>query len=178
MTAYDRSYRQANLDKLRAYDVARNQQPGRSYATLSDEQQARRRESARRYQAAHPEAVKESKQRGRLANPETGRRYNRQYRQANLEQRREADRQRYWAWKAAVLAHYGEQCACCGATERLSIDHVDGDGAAHRHEIFGHNRGGSMYRWLVSQNFPSGLQTLCTPCNQSKKNGDRCRLEH
>jgi hypothetical protein len=31
-----------------------------------------------------------------------------------------------------VFAHYGEQCACCGESERLflTIDHINNDGAA------------------------------------------------
>jgi len=31
-----------------------------------------------------------------------------------------------------VLDHYGRVCVCCGATRGLTIDHVNGDGKAHR----------------------------------------------
>jgi len=33
-------------------------------------------------------------------------------------------------------------------------------------------------RWLVKNGFPEGFQTLCRPCNVSKKRGTRCRLKH
>ncbi len=35
-----------------------------------------------------------------------------------------------------------------------------------------------MYRWLIRNGFPEGFQTLCMPCNSSKRDGDRCRLGH
>ena len=78
--------------------------------------------------------------------------------------------------RAAVLGHYGTACACCGAAERLSIDHVEGNGARHRQELFGGKSSSQrMYRWLVKQGFPDGFQTLCLPCNQSKGNGRECK---
>jgi hypothetical protein len=83
---------------------------------------------------------------------------------------------------ARVFAHYGTVCACpgCGATENLTIDHVDGDGTAHRIELFGTPRcaGYHFYRWLIRQGFPDGYQTLCQPCNQSKRHGSACRIDH
>lgn len=80
-----------------------------------------------------------------------------------------------------VFAHYGRSCACCGATEDLTIDHVNGDGAAHRLELFGRDRHGTgwkFYRWLVDQGFPPGYQVMCKPCNSSKGDGPACRLDH
>lgn len=76
-----------------------------------------------------------------------------------------------------VFGHYGRACACCGTTERLTIDHVNGDGAEHRAAM--RNRGGGhTYHWLVVNGFPSGFQTLCWPCNNSKARGLRCRINH
>jgi hypothetical protein len=80
-----------------------------------------------------------------------------------------------------VFGHYGTVCACCGSAERLTIDHVDGDGREHREELFGHGgrlAGWRFYAWLVSNGFPEGFQTLCMPCNVSKGKGERCRLDH
>lgn len=54
--------------------------------------------------------------------------------------------------RALVLASGGRRCASCGATSRLSIDHIT--------PVV---RGGT--------NDPSNLQVLCVPCNSSK--GDR-----
>ena len=83
--------------------------------------------------------------------------------------------------KKLVFAYYGESCACCGAPERLSIDHVNGDGHAHRKELFGGSQGrasSGFYHWLVTNGFPPGYQTLCRSCNSSKGRGARCVLDH
>jgi hypothetical protein len=78
--------------------------------------------------------------------------------------------------RAEVFAHYGTSCACCGATENLTIDHVNGGGNAHRRELGG--GGVNFYRWLVKQELPPGYQTLCRPCNRSKSERERCALRH
>lgn len=81
----------------------------------------------------------------------------------------------------AVFGHYGWTCACCGTSDGLTIDHVNGDGKAHREQLFSGKRGGQgsqFYRWLIKNNFPEGYQTLCRPCNASKKEGARCNLDH
>jgi len=80
--------------------------------------------------------------------------------------------------RGEVLPHYGTVCECCGTTERLSIDHVNGDGAAHRTELFGSPRGRTVafYQWLIDNGFPEGYQTLCVPCNSSKGTGAECRI--
>lgn len=76
-----------------------------------------------------------------------------------------------------VFAHYGTHCACCGETEDLTIDHVNGGGAAHREEVG--NRGGlPFFKWLIRNGFPAGFQTLCSPCNLNKGEGPRCYLPH
>jgi hypothetical protein len=80
--------------------------------------------------------------------------------------------------RVIVFAHYGEQCACCGTTDNLTIDHVNGDGARHRQKLYGDPQRGTFYHWLIKQGFPDGFQTLCFPCNASKKNSLRCRLDH
>ena len=163
------------------------------------------REASRRYRQRHPERVRESERRYQEAHPEQvaakGRR-NAAARQARLrqpgnEQELQRDCERIRAWlaehpekrgeyrrrvyanaRAAVFDRYGRVCACpgCGATERLTIDHVNGDGRAHRAKV-GRDPG-KMYRWLIRHGFPEGFQTLCLRCNQSKGTGLRCRLDH
>lgn len=86
--------------------------------------------------------------------------------------RREISSQRYAGYRDLVIAHYGTVCQCCGVRDQPTIDHVDGDGKAHRETIT------SFYRWLVDNGFPEGFQTLCRPCNCSKRAGDRCQLDH
>lgn len=81
--------------------------------------------------------------------------------------------------RRVVFAWYGEECACCGATERLTIDHIAGDGRAQRIAALGSNTGGNVYYlWLIRHGFPPGHQTLCSPCNRSKYTHQRCRLPH
>ena len=122
------------------------------------------RESSRRWATANKQQVSERIGRWQEANPEKVAQYRRDYR----------DRLR-----ATVFAHYGTSCACCGTAENLSIDHVNGDGRRHRFEVGGRNGVSvQMYLWLIENNFPSGFQTLCMPCNSSKDVTAACRLAH
>lgn len=84
---------------------------------------------------------------------------------------RERDNARVDAGRQAVLEHYGRVCACCGATEGLSVDHVGGRAPEHRHLP-----PRDLRRWLVVNGFPPGFQLLCIPCNSSKGRGARCRI--
>lgn len=83
--------------------------------------------------------------------------------------------------RAEILDHYGSACACCSGVDRLGIDHLDGDGAQHREQLFGNTRYGGGWRfwlWLVSNGFPAGYQVLCRACNRSKGNGLCCMIDH
>lgn len=70
--------------------------------------------------------------------------------------------------RAEVFEAYGGTvCACCGDNhpEFMTIDHINGDGAAHRREI-----GKSTYKlllWLKKSGFPPGFRILCMNCNFS-----------
>lgn len=68
----------------------------------------------------------------------------------------------------AVFGHYGEVCACCGASrEFLTLDHIDGNGHEHRKAI-GSSGGVAFYRWIIRNGFPPGYQSLCWNCNCAK----------
>lgn len=102
-------------------------------------------------------------------------------RAADPEASRARVRSEYQQRRAKVFDHYGWACACCGSTEKPSIDHVNNDGAQHREELFGNKRHGSgsrFYLWLTRNGFPDGYQTLCMSCNHSKAYGGVCRLMH
>jgi hypothetical protein len=100
----------------------------------------------------------------------------RQWRAANPDKKRAQVRRQYERVCNAVLDHYGNVCACCGTSERLSIDHVNGDGRKHRAR---YGRGPEeLYRWIIRHGFPPGFQTLCVSCNLSKATGPRCRIDH
>lgn len=82
---------------------------------------------------------------------------------------------------ALVLARYGQACACCGTADDLTIDHINGDGAAHRLALYGDpcaGTGDRFHRWLIANHFPPGYQVLCRRCGSSKQAGERCRLDH
>lgn len=130
----------------------------------------------RRYQETHGEVIRERWHLHREANLEAERERDRLYYLANREAFRERNRRLYESRKAQVLAHYGEACACCGTTEKLSIDHVRSVGGHHRKSSA--QAGAQLYRWLIKQGFPEGYQTLCIPCNCSKGRAERCILDH
>jgi hypothetical protein len=164
-----------------------------------------RNRQAVRYRADNPEKVRATKRRYRAANPEKERarenrrrqtdpNRNRRWRQANpgkmqAAKRRwkmanpghdvEAWRRLYQAVRETVFSHYGRVCACCGTTKKLTIDHVNGNGTAHRIALFGRNSESlRMYKWIIQQGFPEDFQVLCDPCNKSKGKGPACRLDH
>ena len=100
---------------------------------------------------------------------------------AEAESVRARSRSRAEELREAVFGHYGTVCACCGSSNDPTIDHVGGDGRGHREQLFNGGRGGhgsQLYRWLIKNGFPEGFQTLCRPCNGSKKEGDHCNLSH
>lgn len=104
------------------------------------------------------------------------REYDRLYREANRERRKAQDRAYYAQLRATIFRRYGEMCACCSSTERLTIDHPNGDGGEHRRTIG--KSGKHFYQWLLSMYLPPGYQVLCFPCNQSKGTTPHCRLDH
>lgn len=163
-------YRAANKETLRQqwreYRAA-NSERRAAYARQWREANAEHRLAYRRANAARALAWYEAnKQRER----ERYREWYRENRELVLAKNREI--------REAVLDHYGRRCACCGSTEELQIDHVNGGGTAHRESLGLKGAGSNFHRWLVKQGFPGGFQTLCRPCNRSKFDGERCRLDH
>lgn len=79
-----------------------------------------------------------------------------------------------------ALSHYATEgrltCSCkgCGISipEFLTLDHIDGDGAAHRRQF--DIKGTKLYIWLKENNYPAGLQILCMNCNMAKGNKKEC----
>ncbi|HEY6275589.1 MAG TPA: hypothetical protein VIX86_04585 [Streptosporangiaceae bacterium] len=115
----------------------------------------------RRYDAAHREQARERM---------------RQWRAANPDKKRAQRRRQYERLRKTVLDHFGWACSCCGTMDRLSIDHINGDGYQHRAQ-FG-RAPEALYRWIIDHGFPPGFQTLCVRCNLSKARGEHCRLDH
>lgn len=94
---------------------------------------------------------------------------------------KQLQRERHRAYRAEhlamVLNHYGARCACCGETEPifLTVDHVRGNGAAHRREIKAGRSVDNLYRWIIKNGFPDDFQVLCFNCNCGRyRNGGQC----
>jgi hypothetical protein len=97
--------------------------------------------------------------------------YMRKWRSQNLQKAKAYDKTNIIRAKIKVLEAYGGEnycCACCGEKhyEFLSIDHINGDGKAHRKELG--LTGNKFYKWLIKNNFPKGFQVLCMNCNFAK----------
>lgn len=79
--------------------------------------------------------------------------------------------------KSEVFSVYScgdPKCKNCDESEIgvLTIDHVAGNGADHRNELFGSNVSGcgyKMYQWLKRNNYPEGFQVLCFNCQYRKR---------
>jgi hypothetical protein len=78
--------------------------------------------------------------------------------------------------KKNVVNHYskGQMKCSCGFSDirALSIDHINGNGAEERKNLFGKNNRQSsnrFYRWLIKQNYPEGYQVLCANCQMIKR---------
>ena len=75
--------------------------------------------------------------------------------------------------KEAVMNVYtnGEgTCRRCGQgdIDVLCLDHIEDDGGVRRRNGE-HRHGNTLYRWIVTNGYPSGLQVLCSNCNLKKE---------
>lgn len=112
--------------------------------------------------AAHQEWVKANQEHLRAYRRATKKRDD-AWRAANRERVRQWANERNRKLRDEVLAAYGGICACCGETERafLQIDHINGDGAAHRRTL----KRVKLDAWLRQNGYPPGFQVLCCNCN-------------
>jgi len=121
--------------------------------------------------------------------------YAKQWRKDNKEKFKASQKAAYYQTRLEALRHYSglqiPECKCCHESmfEFLTIDHINGDGAAHRREIgmaqgdpaqvqrqgqkvtMGGN--GFVY-WLKKNNWPEGFQVLCMNCNMAKRQNSEC----
>jgi hypothetical protein len=83
-------------------------------------------------------------------------------------------RERRWAIKKEVMAHYGGRCRCCNETELafLTIDHVGGWGKAHREEVG--EVAQLVYADIRRNGFPDGFQVLCHNCHNASNTVEGC----
>jgi len=71
--------------------------------------------------------------------------------------------------REVVFDHYGS-CKMCGNSDRdiLTIDHINDDGNIKR-KTGEHSKGPKFYAWIIRNNFPVDLQSLCWNCQHKKK---------
>lgn len=79
--------------------------------------------------------------------------------------------------KEIVFKAYGNECACCGEKtfDFLSLDHIYGDGKAHRDKYKNSSfRTINVYQDIIDQNFPPVYQILCYNCHFAKDFYGKC----
>lgn len=94
----------------------------------------------------------------------TKREYNERYALLHPERIKRITRAINWRRKLEVIAKYGGACAHCGDVrpEVLTIDHIKGDGAAHR-KIMSNTK---FYQYLRNNPVqPEDYRLLCYNCN-------------
>lgn len=108
---------------------------------------------------------------------------------ANIAANQKKAKERRQRLKRAALAAYGgARCVCCGERhiEFLTIDHIDGNGAAHRREMLKERgwhvpstsmSGAHFYTWLAKHSFPPGFRVLCMNCNTAHGHFGYCPHE-
>lgn len=75
--------------------------------------------------------------------------------------------------KYEVMSYYCKSspaCVKCGFSDirALCLDHINSDGRNHRKDM-GITSGYKFYCWLKKNNYPEGLQVLCSNCNLIKQ---------
>lgn len=99
-----------------------------------------------------------------------------EWRAKRVQESNERNKKRRKRRRAQVIEHYGGACACCGETFEpfLCVDHVGGDGAAHRKVV----KAVALYKWLIDNGFPDGLRILCWNCNSTLHIHGECKPGH
>jgi hypothetical protein len=80
-------------------------------------------------------------------------------------------RQRSQSYREQAILRYGGKCACCGEShlEFLTFDHVNNDGSQMRKERGDAERGGTLYKRLITDPvIDLAYQVLCWNCNLAK----------
>ena len=85
----------------------------------------------------------------------------------------------YYTARSLAISHYGGRCYCCGEDNELflTFDHLNNDGASHRHSLAANGRGASpkqLVQWIVDNNFPDTIGIACYNCNCARHHHGEC----
>jgi hypothetical protein len=102
------------------------------------------------------------------------------WRTANPERSRAIVRKSERKSRREILEHYSgtpPRCVQCGDMRYpcLELDHINGNGAAHRRLLRGLNHRGAsttVYRDIKKRGFPPEFQVLCANCHRLKTFGE------
>ena len=121
------------------------------------------------YRAKNPEKIRQMARARYAKNKEEMHEWNRNYRKQHPLTVAKIKYRYYDKRKMQCFQHYSPELKCqkCGFDDirALSIDHIDGNGRAHRKQI----GGVSINIWLVTHGYPPGYQVLCMNCQFIKK---------
>lgn len=117
------------------------------------------------YRQAHADQRRAYMQAYRNANRERLLANDRAYRGAHANRRNASDRAYRDVVRAAAIAALGGRCAECGTAEGLEVDHVNGDGKAHRKSA-----SIAVYTRQIADGSYDGppLQLLCSKHHRAK----------
>ncbi len=153
-------------------DVAKRRERAHQYYLANRE---KIKAKSRRHYEANRELVNQRAKKWRLSHPGVhrarAREYYREHRAESMAQKRGARAE----LRRKIVAVYGGACACCAIAvfEFLQIDHVKGNGNAHR-KLIGAN-GTAILRWLKAKGFPKDdFRLLCANCNYSRGHYGYC----
>ena len=83
------------------------------------------------------------------------------------EKQKQYMRDRQKTKRKEIIELYGGKCACCGESrwEFMSIDHINGDGIAHRKAT---GQGYGYYLSILKEGYqPDKYRVLCHNCNMA-----------
>jgi len=96
----------------------------------------------------------------RLNNKEKLKQYQKTRKRQTNEKTRILGKKYYKKLLDLILKAYGKKCFICQSTERLCLDHLNGEGVLQTPR--GRN---ALYRWVIKHNFPKEFRILCNRCN-------------
>ncbi len=149
-----------------------------AYYIERPEQREKNLERSRRRHASPAQQELERARRSDPAYQARSSEYHRRYYQKNRDRFRVAHQEYRRRLRQEMIEAYGGACSCCGESELafLSLEHLNGDGKAHRLQFGERGNNDGVVRDLKRRGWPKdGYTILCFNCNMGKAvNGGIC----